>query len=99
MLQSELERVDATLGRARRFAMPGEREHMEDNSAFEAIAEDAAGRLVVPATVAARLFQHLRSNREIQVAICYTFDWKRRRGVIALRLETARQVSSVCYKR
>lgn len=74
-LEDELRQVEGTLRRIRRRGdNRGQRisnqdiDEAEDSSAIEDIIEDAAGRLVAPATVAMRLADQTRRGRELDLA-------------------------------
>jgi hypothetical protein len=74
-LESDLHQVDETLKRLRRRedfrGQPGsnrELDEPQDSASIEDIIEDAAGRLVAPATVAMRIAHWSRQSREREVA-------------------------------
>src|SRR5262249_38743387 len=74
LLQAELERVETALQEGRflspetdLFLSPRQADQSEGNEAFEPIAEDAAGRLVAPATVASKVFKRFQNTRKVAV--------------------------------
>lgn len=72
LLEGELRSIEVALRRVQRSRNYPERRLETENYAAEKIFEDVAGRLVVPATVAEKVFRNLR--RDIQSDTLYMLD-------------------------